>query len=90
MRNNQVYVLSIESVIRGESNLIIAVFSKSKDAIAKLEEEYNRDLKEWKEWCEPECMVNNLYESKTGAELYEKYNASNNHIYYQINLLQVQ
>jgi len=91
MEKTYVYVLSIESVTRGEPNdLVIEVFGSVEHAKARLEEEYNKDLKEWQSWCDPDYLEHEIYESKKHAQINELYNTCNNHVFYSIEQKEIQ
>jgi len=85
MKKTYVYVLLIESVTRGErDDSIIEVFNNIENAQARLEEMYNKNLKEWQEWCDPDFLEYQIHDSKLYAEINEKYNMSYNHVLFSI------
>ena len=85
MKKTYVYVLLIESVTRGERDeTIIEVFNNIEKAQARFEEMYNKTLKEWQEWCDPDFLEYLIADNKLYAEINEKYNMSNNHVLFSI------
>ena len=91
MKKKNVYVLLIESVTRGErDDAIIEVFNNIENAKARFEEMYNKTLKEWKEWCDPDFLEYLIADNKLYAEINEKYNMSYNHVLFSIDKKEIQ
>lgn len=91
MKKKNVYVLLIESVTRGEcDDPIIEVFDNIEKAKARFEEMYNKKIKEWKKWCDPDFLEYLIADSKLYAEINEKYNMSNNHVLFSIEQKEIQ